>query len=300
MREFLITLTPQMRRYAHALMGGWPCAPSRDGERPRPDQDADDLVQEALLGFWRASGEGAPFALFPRASLRLAVYRRITALARERLPVRRLEEAAARADGATQAERASPARHYAWAPEASALPRLSLEQRALLALAALERLTYAEIAETLDMDEGQILPRLAVARARMSSELSGAARAHLEPALCGDGPAPAGGPITQADLHMFVDDALDLERRDEVSRWLEDQPEATRRAAEWRRQAERLRAAFEPLSRMPAPLSLNFSMPDPAFWAERRAVRQRGFFARLGAACAHWLFPQPGRALRPL
>ncbi len=293
MRETIVRLTPQLRRYAHALLGSWPAASRTEDGRPRPDQEADDLAQEALLGFWRASDGAAPTITFgPETSQVLLLYRRVTELARERLVQNNDFDPGAAERASFLGKSPSPIRaaHYAWAPESRALPRLPYEFRALLALVALERLTYEQAGEVLDMSREQALSRLAFARVRLAGEISGRSHPHLH-ALgvqsVPNEPAMAGGPVTEGDLHKFIDDFLDAGRREEIVTWLETHPETTRRVSEWRRHSERLRLAFEPLMRAPLPLSLNFSRPSPAFLPGSRGQRRsRGFLAGLAAILA--------------
>ncbi len=306
MRDFLAQTAPQLRRYAHALLGSWPAAPVGGAGRPRADQDADDLVQQALLGFWRARSEpiesmknGArlaadPAAFFRFERMRLALYHRVTALARERLENRDLGRPvqACEADEGGAAPRGSKtaqAIHFPWAPEARALPRLSFDLRALLALVTLERLSYEQAAEALDMPNDLVLPRLSVARARLASELCGRARPHLIAAdpPPADAPALPGGPATESDLHRFIDNLLGEDRRAEIGLYLESRREAKRRADEWRRNGERLRRAFEPLTREPLPPSLNFFTTISTAQTEPRdGKRRRGIFAGLAAMLA--------------
>ena len=54
METIAVDLTPRLRRYAHALLCSWPASPRSGEAGSRVDQDADDLVHEAMLGFWRA------------------------------------------------------------------------------------------------------------------------------------------------------------------------------------------------------------------------------------------------------
>ncbi len=301
MREFLSQTAPHLRRYAHALLGSWPVATGRlDLSRPRADQDADDLVQQVLLEFLRvgstpiATGPVAkggqiaqgPAACIGRERLRLTLYRNITALARKTLARETIDDRRILSEPCS-ADAAKTPVHFPWAPEARALPLLTFDLRAPLALVTLERLDYEQAAHALDMPVERVLPRLAVARARLASEISGQARAHLAAADFGpgaDGPALPGGPATEGDLHRFVDHRLDRDRRLEIGLYLEARPDAKRRVNEWRRHGERLRRAFEPLMREPLPPTLNFFAPDPTVPAQYRSKeRRRGIFAGLAA-----------------
>jgi len=270
MRETVAGLTPSLRRYAHALLGRWPVAGARPCARKnRADQDADDLTQAALLGFWRAGLlDGAQER--PAGALRLALLRCLTGLARDFV------------DAGDCLEAGESARHVPWSPEARALPRLSFDSRALLALAALERLGYEDIGAVLDISAAQALTRLARARAELASEITGRRQSHLRPA-CG---------LCDADLHSFADDLLEPERRAEIAARLAQDEEAARRVAEWRRGAERLRGAFATLDAEPLPPTLNFSPARPAAARPKRARNA------IGSVFA-WLAGAPRSALRP-
>jgi len=250
MRETIGSLTLSLRRYAHALLGRWPVVQAV-GARSRADQDADDLTQAALLGFWRAGLMQADASTQPSGALRLAALRCLTRIAREFVG----DDAPADLDGGRA--------HFPWAPEARALPRLSFDSRALLALAALERLDYDDIGTVLDMSASQALTRLARARAELSSEITGHRQPHLRQASC----------LCEADLHSYADDLLEPERRAEIAALLEQDAQAARRAAEWRRGAERLRGAFATLEAEPLPATLDFSPPKPVVPRARRAKK---------------------------
>lgn len=168
MREILAQTAPRLRRYAHALLGSWPTETAGGVGRLRGDQDADDLVHQALLGFWRAgfgpvetrrAGLSAgvypsPTSICPDSGLKLALYRRVTALARQAPICQPFADIATDNSRRNENAAASPT-HGAWAPEARALPRLSLELRALIALVTLERLNYQQTAEALDMPQNK-------------------------------------------------------------------------------------------------------------------------------------------------
>jgi DNA-directed RNA polymerase specialized sigma24 family protein len=261
MREDIASLTTSLRRYAHALLGRWPARDARAGGR-RADQDADDLAQEALLGFWRAGllPRDEAKAAQPPGALRLALLRCMTALAREFL--RRDEDAEGLLSGARDAPPRRGARHFPWSPEARALPRLAFESRALLALAALERLDYDDIGAVLDMSAGQALAKLACARAQLASEIAGVREPHLRAAVG----------VCDAELHGYADDLLERGRRAEIAALLEWDAEAARRVDGLRRGAERLRGAFATLEAEPLPATLNFDPPAPV---RRRPLKRR-------------------------
>jgi anti-sigma factor RsiW len=65
------------------------------------------------------------------------------------------------------------------------------------------------------------------------------------------------GPITEDDLHAFVDEALGPERRIDVDNYLANHPDVSQRVESYRRQRRDLRAAFMPVSEEPVPPELN-------------------------------------------
>jgi len=270
MSESVLSLTLSARRYAHALLGRWPVAEGVAGGRRRADQDADDLAHQGLLSFWRAGLLSCEeLAEQPPGALRLALLRRLTRMAGEL--VRNAGAAGYDRQAAGGGGDRRFARHFPWAPEALALPRLPFESRAVLALAALERLDYDAIGLVLDMSAAQALARLARARAELTSALSGRRQPHLR----------AAAHMCESDLHGYADGVLAPERRAEVEGWLERDAEAARRVAQWRRDGERLRGAFATLDAEPLPAILNFR---PPVLAARRNPSARKLWRRWWSA----------------
>src|SRR3954466_6987974 len=81
-------------------------------------------------------------------------------------------------------------------------------------------------------------------------------------------------PITEDDLHGYVDQALLPERRAEVASYLDDHPEVAKRIAGFADQRRLLRAALAPIAEEPVPAELNLSRmierrtrPWPVRWA---------------------------------
>jgi len=64
-------------------------------------------------------------------------------------------------------------------------------------------------------------------------------------------------PITEDELHAFVDEALDAVRRAEVAAWLEAHPVVAARIAAWRTERQQLRSALAPIASEPLPPELN-------------------------------------------
>jgi len=66
-------------------------------------------------------------------------------------------------------------------------------------------------------------------------------------------------PITEDDLHAFVDQALAPERRGEVASYLNDHPDAAGRVAAFASQREQLRGALASIANEPVPAELNLA-----------------------------------------
>ncbi|NNU38599.1 anti-sigma factor [Rhizobium sophorae] len=66
-------------------------------------------------------------------------------------------------------------------------------------------------------------------------------------------------PITEDDLHAFVDKALDAERYRDVAAFLDTNEEAAKRVASYQMQAAGLRSALEPTATEPVPSRLNLA-----------------------------------------
>ncbi|PRD55046.1 anti-sigma factor family protein [Phyllobacterium myrsinacearum] len=66
-------------------------------------------------------------------------------------------------------------------------------------------------------------------------------------------------PITEDDLHAYVDQALSTARRDQVAQYLEQHPDEAERIASYRKQRDQLRSALAPISEEPVPPELNLA-----------------------------------------
>jgi anti-sigma factor RsiW len=66
-------------------------------------------------------------------------------------------------------------------------------------------------------------------------------------------------PITEDDLHAFVDQALDATRQAEVADYLTRHPDVARRIEGWRAQRAALRAALASIAEEPVPPALNLA-----------------------------------------
>jgi anti-sigma factor RsiW len=82
-------------------------------------------------------------------------------------------------------------------------------------------------------------------------------------------------PITEDDLHAYVDRVLEPERQAEVAFYLEAHPDVARRVAGFSEQRKLLRSALAPIADAPLPPALNLSriiesrrrQRSPAWWA---------------------------------
>jgi len=146
----LAAALPRLRRYARVLMAG------RDG--------ADELVLDTLAGAWRRKRARPPqfdlvMWLF---SLMHAAHRRdLRRHAKGRQPTFTSEEQPSRRSGAGS-------ENVATADMCTRVLRLPIEEREVLMLAAVERLSYADIASLLGVPIATVMSTLARARARLA------------------------------------------------------------------------------------------------------------------------------------
>jgi anti-sigma factor RsiW len=75
-------------------------------------------------------------------------------------------------------------------------------------------------------------------------------------------------PVTENELHLYVDGELPVGRREAVETWLADHPEDAARVASWREQAELIRSRYAHISDEPVPdkLKLAAIMRTPRSW----------------------------------
>jgi anti-sigma factor RsiW len=66
-------------------------------------------------------------------------------------------------------------------------------------------------------------------------------------------------PIMEDDLHAYVDQALEPERRREVAAYLDDHPDVAKRVGSFAGQRDLLRAALAPIAEEPLPAALNLA-----------------------------------------
>ena len=93
-------------------------------------------------------------------------------------------------------------------------------------------------------------------------------------------------PVTEDELHVYVDGELPADRRKAVETWLADHPEDAARVAAWRAQAEAIRARYGAV--------LNEPIPDRLTLA--RITRSRRSWGAVAAAAAVAAFVVGGAA----
>jgi anti-sigma factor RsiW len=87
-------------------------------------------------------------------------------------------------------------------------------------------------------------------------------------------------PITEEELHGFVDQTLDVRRKEEIAAYLDTHPEVAKRVAAYRRQRELLKAGYAHIADEPIPPQLNLARiierqrrpPLASWWAAAAAV----------------------------
>ena len=62
-------------------------------------------------------------------------------------------------------------------------------------------------------------------------------------------------PVTEHELHAYVDGEIPADRRNAVEAWLGSHPEHAARVAHWRAQADAIRARYDAIASEPAPAS---------------------------------------------
>lgn len=111
------------------------------------------------------------------------------------------------------------------------------------------------------------------------------------------------GPIEEADLHAYVDDRLDVERRRAVEAHLVADEEARARVAAWAEQNRVLGLLYDPTLDEPVPPRLSETIAEargraarPSWWWQAvAAVLLLALGAGGGWFGAHWFEPPPTR-----
>ncbi|TMV79288.1 anti-sigma factor, partial [Thioclava sp. BHET1] len=106
-------------------------------------------------------------------------------------------------------------------------------------------------------------------------------------------------PITEDDLHAYIDAALPPERREEVARYLDDHPDVAARIHAYRDQAAALARALAPVAEEPVPAELTLANLTAARrrsgWGGRELAAGLVLFALgLGSGWGLHLYDLPG------
>jgi len=70
-------------------------------------------------------------------------------------------------------------------------------------------------------------------------------------------------PVTEDELHAYVDNELPAERRGDVEAWLATHPEDAERVQSWRAMAEALHARYDSVANESVPRRLNLDEGIP-------------------------------------
>ena len=102
-------------------------------------------------------------------------------------------------------------------------------------------------------------------------------------------PPPSGVPVTEAELHAYVDRQLTPERAAEVAAWLAHRPEEAARVHAWEDDRRALRALFDPVldEAVPPALGQAARRPVPGFGRPALAAAA-ALLLVLGAAGGGW------------
>lgn len=103
-------------------------------------------------------------------------------------------------------------------------------------------------------------------------------------------------PVTEADLHAYVDDVLPQQRRAEIDAYLATRPTEAERLEAYRKKNEALRALFNPVLDEPVPARLTVAPRARAWYLQRIAA---GVAIAVVSGMAGWQLhgQMPARAL---
>src|ERR1700746_3648517 len=75
-------------------------------------------------------------------------------------------------------------------------------------------------------------------------------------------------PVTEDELHAFVDNELPAERRGDIEAWLATHPEDAQRGQSWRAMADMLHARYDSVANEPVPRRLEIErlVRQPRKW----------------------------------
>src|SRR5947209_16225791 len=95
-------------------------------------------------------------------------------------------------------------------------------------------------------------------------------------------------PVTEEELHAYVDGELAADRRAAVEAWLASHTEDASRVAAWRAQADAIRAKYGPIAGEPVPARFDVDKLARAGRRWSRLAAAAVFAALLAGAAAGW------------
>ncbi|HMK80966.1 MAG TPA: anti-sigma factor [Xanthobacteraceae bacterium] len=94
-------------------------------------------------------------------------------------------------------------------------------------------------------------------------------------------------PVTEEELHAYVDRELVAERRAAVEAWLASHPDDAARVAAWRAQADAIRAKYGPIADEPVPARFDVNRLARSDWRWSR-LAAAAVLALVAGAAAGW------------
>ena len=279
MLRLIEPVIPALRRYARALV--------------RNRAAADDLVQDCLeraVSHWgqRREGDPRPWLFTILHNLAVNQFRR-SARRGKHIAIDEANEDDFGQDAVQEQK-------LMYQDVLDKLARLPEDQRAVLLLVAVEDLSYADAARVLDIPIGTVMSRLSRAREKLQQEIEGTADGAPKNVVPVAEHEMSNRPITEDDLHAYVDGALEPEREAEVAAYLEGHPDVARRVSAFSDQRDLLRKALAPIADEPLPSQLNLSADD----REPAAAALAGLVGgRRDADAEHWRSRRLGDAGQP-
>ncbi|MEZ5930671.1 MAG: sigma factor-like helix-turn-helix DNA-binding protein [Alphaproteobacteria bacterium] len=155
---------------------------------------------------------------------------------------------------------------------ARAMNGLEEADRELLALAALENLTYREIGEIIEHPDEQIMARLAEARMRLRQALD---IDHADSS--GDIDPLASAHPREFEIHGYLDGELDGRHMADIDSLVEDDQDAADRLLHYGIQGDLIRRLYAPLLNRPLPASLLEALSVAMKAAAAARTVRRGF-----------------------
>ncbi len=97
-------------------------------------------------------------------------------------------------------------------------------------------------------------------------------------------------PVTEDELHAYVDNELPAERRGDVEAWLATHPDDAARVQSWRAMAELLHARYDSVmdEAVPKRLEIERLERQPRKWVVRRGCGHAGGVSSWAVAWAGW------------